>query len=189
MAANLNTICFRISYILILVLVGGIGAVGYFGKVVTPLAVAFLPTETADAHLANSYVAVITKMNSGEQRYEYKISYAGHTAKLIAKKPLVPFVSEDEIRRRDEARIKQLYTGRAPAPEPPKPEPTIPVRFVSAVPSFVVHEVPNASLGDYYNATWTGGEVFGLVIWAAIVLGVAFLLWRNLTRSRRRHRR
>ena len=87
---NSNTICLRIFFVLFILIVGGGEISLYAGKVVTPLAVCFLPTDKVEARLTSSGLLVVSENNSNQQLYRTAIAYADRTTILLTTSPPVP---------------------------------------------------------------------------------------------------
>ena len=102
---NLNTVCLRIFFVLFIVLVGGMVIFLYASRVLAPLAVCLLPTETAEARYATPLVLVEFRVNSQQQVFHSEISYAGHTGTLLSTAPPTPLINADE----EANRMKQTF--------------------------------------------------------------------------------
>ena len=183
---NSNTISLRVFFILLIALVGGIVLFLYASRVVTPLAVCLLPTDAAEARYTNPVVLVEFHMNSQQQVFHSNISYAGHTGILLSTSPPTPLINADE----EDALIKQSFAERLAGihstPRQQPPEPTFPVRFVRAFPSFVVRDIPNGSIWQYYADTWAARDFISFLVPTGLIVLVSILFYRHLRRSRRR---
>ena len=184
---NLNTICLRIFYVLFLLVVGGPYLFLYALRVLTPLAICVLPTETAQAHYAKPSVSMEYHLDSKQVLYHSEITYAGRTATLLTRTSLTPLPAEGKELAQFQLNLAELKSGLRPTQWEEPPDPEFTVRYVRAFPFFVARDIPNGSLWRYYAETWMARDFISFLFMTCLVTVVAFLFYRHLRASRRRH--
>lgn len=186
---NSNTLCLRIFYVLYIVIVGGFTAAIYATRALTPIAVCLLPTDNALARQAGGFSFVEYHLNSPQQLFHTQITFEGYSETLLSTSPPFPTPNPDIDVAQTRPDIFWPAGALTDTESRRSPAPTVAVRYVRAFPSMVVRDLPDASLGSYYADTWTWRDFPGLFIAFATTALVAFLLYRNLKKSRRSYRR
>ena len=182
-----NTICIRISYVVVIVLVGAYTISLYGARALAPIAVCVLPSAVVEGSYTNPIVMRESRMNAPNyQVFHSEISYAGHTATLITSRPLTPSADLAKDAARMRVNLALTQSGLRPIHDEPPPEPTFTVRYVGVLPFFVVPHTPGSSLWSYYGATWTVRECFAFFVPTGIAIVAAYFFRRHLWRSRHR---
>jgi hypothetical protein len=158
----------RVAYVLA-ILIFGVTLVFHARRLVAPLAVCVLPSETAEARYTKSRVEVKIGGYGDGDEIRSEISYAGHKATLLTKRPLTQLYSGNEAER----------FGKKP-----EPEPTFTVRYVRWLPFLVVPDGPGATLGSYYRDTCGVGAFAGFVVYLLTTVVIAAFFVRHLRHSR-----
>lgn len=180
--------CLRVFLILFLLITGGFTVFIYGERVLTPIAVCLLPTETAPAKYVRDSVLYEFRMDSQELLYHSEIAYAGHTKTLLTTTPLIPNATYTKAVAQSRMNMAATEAGLAPFKYEQPAEFVFNVRFVRAFPSLVVRELPNASLWRYYADGWMTRDFTSFLISVFFSALAAFFLYRHI-RSSRQYRR
>lgn len=188
---NSDIICLRIFFVLFIAVWGGLLAFVYGARIITPVALCMMDTNSTEGEFMNQNVFVEVMRDSDHMLFQSMISYVGRTGVLFTTSPPLAVrkePTETDVKTETDHVARDFFgqpIGRSAKPLPP-PLATIAVRYVRAFPALVARDTPRTTIWDYYADIWTRWEFIPFAIQSALLGLVCILFRRHLKRSRLR---